>query len=245
MARHFGLLVAMMLLSHPVAAIVNGAPASEPRFAAEFPWAVALVNAKSGGVCTGQLIAPSWVLTAAHCAGGGMQVVVGSADRTTGEQLTPAEAIRHPLYDPETGDFDIGLLRLPVPLAVAPVALLTPAEAGRLLREDAKAVIAGWGKRSPRLGHSERFIVSDVELRGLRLERGRIIYVDAASGPCGGDSGGPLLLTRPDGTRVLAGVASRVVGNLCAQGGGIGIYMNVAEMRGFINGHLAGRQEAR
>lgn len=233
----------LALMSHPAAAIVNGARASEEVFAAQFPWAVALVSAKSGGVCTGQLIASEWVLTAAHCAGTGMTVVVGSADRTLGERITPVEAIRHPAYDPETGDFDVGLLRLPAPVAAPPVPLLAAAEAGQLLRDSAKAIIAGWGKRSPRLGHSERFIVSDVELRGLRLQDGRIIYFDPVSGPCGGDSGGPLLLERADGTRVLAGVASRVAGDLCAQGGGVGIYMNVAEMRGFLDAQLAKRQK--
>jgi secreted trypsin-like serine protease len=81
-------------------------------------------------------------------------------------------------------------------------------------------------------------IVSDVELRSLEREASRFAYFDPVSGPCGGDSGGPLLLERADGSLVLAGIASRVVGNLCAQGGGVGIYTDVAAVRAFIEEHV-------
>jgi hypothetical protein len=50
-----------------------------------------------------------------------------------------------------------------------------------------------------------------------------------------------MLVARADGTAVLAGVASRVVGDLCAQRGGIGIYMDVAEMLDFIASHIGER----
>lgn len=227
-----------LVIAAPARAIVNGTPASEETFAAQYPWAVALVNAEAEGVCTGQLISPTWVLTAAHCTSLGMHPVIGYANRLSGVPIEPVEAIPHPRYDSERGDYDIGLIRLPQPVAVRPVALMTVAEARTLLTADARAIIAGWGKRSPSLPHSERFIVSDVELRELMIDGTRIIYFDPVSGPCGGDSGGPLLLTRADGSRVLAGVASRVVGDLCAQGGGVGVYVNVAEVRDFIRRHV-------
>lgn len=218
----------------PAGAIVNGAAASDATFQARFPWAVALVSPESGGVCTAQLVAPEWLLTAGHCTSEGWEVRVGHAERSAGTLVAIAGVVRHPLYDPENGDYDVGLIRLATPQPYPVVPLVARREAGELLREGARAVIAGWGRRLPALPHAERLVVSDVELRGLRREKGRIVYFDPVSGPCGGDSGGPLLVTRADGTAVLAGVASRVVGDLCAQRGGTGIYMDVAEVLDFI-----------
>ncbi|MCC7329713.1 MAG: serine protease [Gammaproteobacteria bacterium] len=229
---------AWLLAALPALAIVNGTVVSETRFAGRYPWAVALVGNGSGGVCTAQLIAPEWVLTAAHCAGLGVQARVGASDRDQARVVKVAEAFRHPRYDSEAGTWDIGLLRLAEPVAGPVVTLATAADAGALLREKALAAIAGWGKRAAGLGFSVPLVESEVELRELRREESRFIFIDRASGPCGGDSGGPLLLRRADGSPVLVGIASRVAGNLCAQGGGISLYADVAAARGFIAAHV-------
>lgn len=232
------LAVLLLFAATGARAIVNGAPASDARYDADFGWAVALVDPGSGGVCSAELISPTWVLTAGHCTSSGLEVRLGNADRTRGTALPIAEALQHPGYDGKTGEFDVGLIRLQSPVSVTPVRVATRKEAASLLRPDALAVIAGWGKRAVTLPFSERLVVSDVELRSLTWDKTRFRYFDAASGPCGGDSGGPLLLSRPDGTRVLAGIASGVEGNLCAQGGGFGIYVNIAEVRDFIEAHV-------
>jgi secreted trypsin-like serine protease len=232
------LVVVLLLAPRSAGAIVNGAPASDARYAADFGWAVALVNPGSGGICTAQLISATWVLTAGHCTSSGLDVRLGNSDRTRAAVVPIAEAVRHPRYDAKTGEYDVGLIRLRSPVSVAPIRIATREEAAALLKPGSLAVIAGWGKRSTTLPFSERLVVSDVELRSLSLQKTRVVYFDPVSGPCGGDSGGPLLLARPDGTRVLAGIASRVAGDLCAQGGGIGVYVNIAEVRDFIEAHV-------
>lgn len=221
-------------------AIVNGTLASEARFAQRYPWAVALVSRESGGVCTGELIAPTWVLTAAHCASTDMEARTGASDRNQARAVKVLEAVRHPRYDGAAGTWDVGLLRLAEPVAAPVLATATAADGRQLLREAATAIIAGWGRRSASTGFSDRLVESEVELRELRREESRFIYVDRASGPCGGDSGGPLLLRRADGRQVLAGVASRVVGDLCAAGGGISVYADAAAVRPFIESHVPG-----
>jgi secreted trypsin-like serine protease len=225
----------LALAAAPAArAIVNGAPASDEIFKARFSWAVALVDPGTGGVCTAQLIAPDWVLGAAHCASPGHWLLAGNSSRALARQVGIAEVIPHPKYDPKTGDYDLALVRLTEPLAYPPLRVATPTESERLLQPGAKAVIAGWGRRSARADYSDRLVVSDVELRGLERQGTRFGYSDPVSGPCGGDSGGPLLRQREDGTDVLLGVASRTGGDLCATGGGVGIYVEVALMREFI-----------
>lgn len=238
--RFSGLVVVALLVALPAFAIVNGTVVSETRFADQYPWAVARRSIKSGGVCTGQLVAPEWVLTAAHCASSGVLVHARHRDRTQAEGIAVAEAIRHPLYDKETGVWDVGLLRLAEPVAGPVVALASAEDAAALLKENALAAIAGWGKRVSGAGFSELLVESEVALGALRRDESRFIFIDRASGPCGGDSGGPLLLRRADGSRVLVGIASRVAGNLCADGGGISVYADVAAARPFIEQHVPG-----
>jgi len=230
------LLTLLLLVGEGAQAIVNGSPVSAQRYAAEFDWAVALEHEK--GICTASLISPTWLLTAAHCTGTGYRVRIGDRERALAGSYVAVEAIRHPRYDAKQGDFDIGLIRLREPVHEAPVHLATRAEAAALLKPGARAVIAGWGKRASKLPFSPTFVVSDVELRSLETKGERFLYLDTASGPCGGDSGGPMLLEDRDGKQVLVGVASRVAGDICAQGGGIALYINVGEVRDFIDAHV-------
>lgn len=243
-ARQRGLVLSALALSlawfaAPAGAIVNGAAASDEIFSRRFAWAVALVDPNSGGVCSAALVSPTWVLTAAHCASTDMQARVGNASRSRARTLAVVQAIRHPQFDPASGQYDVGLLRLAQPAGQPAVRLADATEAAAMLREGAKVIIAGWGYRSTRGGFSERLVVSDVELRGLERDGSRFGYADPVSGPCSGDSGGPLLVERPDGPLVLVGIASRVIGDICAQGGGIGIYVDVSRVRDFIARHVA------
>jgi hypothetical protein len=232
-----GASLALALASALAHAIVNGTPVSAAR-AADFAWAVALEYPRTGDVCAGQVVSPTWILTAGHCASLGLHARVGHAERALAADLEVVEAVKHPRYDAKGGAFDVGLVRLAAPVAPQPVRLATRAESQSLLRADARAVIAGWGRRSASLSYSPRLVVSDVELRELSREESRFMYYDPVSGPCGGDSGGPLLLQGRDGRWLLAGIASRVVGSICAQGGGVGIYVDVGAVRDFIEAHV-------
>ena len=85
--------------------------------------AIVTVVAAGGGVCTGTLITPTIVLTAAHC------IAPGSANRvidysTKPPQLvTPQRVATHPQYNTQSisahrATADVSLLRLPAPLMV-------------------------------------------------------------------------------------------------------------------------------
>jgi trypsin len=219
------------------AAIVNGVPVSDEIFAQRFGWAVALV-APSSGICTAQLISPTWVLTAAHCASPRHRLLVGHASRGAARQVGIASVIRHPRYDAATAEYDVALIRLAEHVNLDPLRIATSAEAQRLLRPDARAIIVGWGRRSAKSDFADRLVESDVELGQLQRRGARFIYVDRVSGPCGGDSGGPLLMESEEGVSVLLGVASQSGGDICAAGGGIGVYVDVAAIRDFIEQHV-------
>lgn len=96
-------------------------------------------------------MAPTWVLTAAHCVRRRLMVLAGEHNlhEREGSEVTMrvAESLLHPDYDPETVDMDLALLRLrhPLPMGtfVSPACLPEPDDS---LAPGALATILGWGK---------------------------------------------------------------------------------------------------
>lgn len=167
----------------------TAAPVAQPRIfggeeAGSAPWAAQVSWDRVGYQCSGTLVAPSWVLTARHCANkGGMSVQVGSPNLGEGTRVTVDSATIDPAGD-------LALLHLSRAVEEPTVGL-----ADRDPKVGSINSILGWGKTSPDSGPSDVLKRARVRVTGVGCVDafgGKAICSAGITGSAfNGDSGGP------------------------------------------------------
>ena len=177
--------------------------------------------------CSGVLIAPAVVATAAHCLGDPyVQVAVGMGVQSE-VQMVRGKAIKHPHYGSdysETFSFDLGLVILPVALPSTYKHLAIAKEGDYDV--GTQALVVGYGSIAKHVSHSQmeankgRPLQANIRIRDVfrkgdenirdDVDRWGLILAatdDQSSGGCEGDSGGPLIVWR-NGSPLVAGIVN-------------------------------------
>lgn len=181
-------------------------------------------GAISSGHCGATRIAPNWFVTAAHCLDDDYDEVLLIAGQETltnpfAKRVQATGSICHAAYGGAGNNYvnDIALVRvgddvLP-DLNELPMAQYGETQNTLVPFNYADVRMAGWGLTSFRGELSSTLLSADLIMTGSGPAAIGVESLNG-SGPCVGDSGGPLFVDETDGTSTVVGVLSVVEQNL-------------------------------
>lgn len=161
------------------------------------------------GSCTGTIVGPRAVLTAAHCLDGDVATVLVWLG--TGPQYTAESFIYYPNFVFNQSGFDVGVVLLAEDLPRTPVPILTSRQA----QAGEAAIIAGFGRNED--SDTTKLRAGSTTVSAVTATYIHSLFAPPSSSICSGDSGGPIFLSQ-GGAWVIAGISSATTGSACNEG---------------------------
>ncbi|ARQ67841.1 S1 family peptidase [Streptomyces marincola] len=234
--------------SEPSTRIVGGTPVTTE----DYPYVMHVTFTGIVPFCGGTLVAPTKVVTAAHCvnnrAAEDLNAVGGRTERQgdSGVMIGVSDIWMHPEWDSTTKVADIAVLTLSEPMPYEHIPFAGP-EDTHLYTPGVMAEVLGWGRTGEtgnvpdQLLMAEVPVVSDADCEEAysshttRVDGETMVcagYPEGGVDACQRDSGGPLVV---DG--VLIGVVAW--GNGCARPGYYGVYTELATYAADVSEQIA------
>ncbi|GHE06781.1 serine protease [Streptomyces alanosinicus] len=262
-------LTAIPLVGAAHAAVGGVVVGGFPIDVSQAPWTVALSSrdrfggTRAGQFCGGVAVAPTTVLTAAHCLAEGvlgapvnrvrdLKVIAGRTHLMSdeGQEIAVRDARINSGYDSQTntGDFAVLTLARPLPQSSV-VAMARPGD--QAYTPGTQALVSGWGDTSGEGAYARRLYAAHVRVLpddqcaraypggpdGTYRSGSMLCAGETNGGPdaCQGDSGGPLVAAGR-----LIGLVSW--GSGCGKAGSPGVYTRISEVVRGLDGASVGRK---
>ncbi|KAK9687712.1 Trypsin [Popillia japonica] len=243
---------------YPKARIVGGENSSFGKW----PWQISLRQWRTSTYlhkCGAALLNENWAITAAHCVDSvppsDLLLRLGEHDLSTEQEPYLHQERRvqivasHPQFDPRTFEYDLALLRFYEPVKFQPniLPVCVPQTDDDFIGNT--AYVTGWGRLYEDgplpsvLQEVSVPVINNTLCESMYRSAGYIEHIPhificagwrrGGFDSCEGDSGGPMVIQRPDKRFLLAGVISWGIG--CAEPNQPGVYTRISEFRDWIN----------